>query len=69
VTFVVGKVAPGQDFLQALRFSPCQYHSTSAQTHLHQHIAVPEGQAGDAWEPSEKHCTSGNQTEMDTKVL
>ena len=35
--------------------------------HLHLHVVVP-GQTGEAWEPSKKHCPSGYQAVLDSKV-
>jgi hypothetical protein len=46
---------------------PISFHEFSVLIFIN--ILPVPGQSGDAWEPSKKHCTFGNRTAMDTKVL
>jgi hypothetical protein len=50
--FVVDKV-PGQVFPRAFQFSFVTIIPFMLHTHLHLHL-LPEGQRGEAWEPSKK---------------
>jgi hypothetical protein len=47
---------------------PISFHKCSILIFIYI-LHVPKGQSGDAWEPSEKHCSSGNRRALDTKVF
>jgi hypothetical protein len=61
VRFVVNKVALRQVF-------PCQCLSTKAPYSAYV-LLVPEGQAGEAWEPSDKHLSAAYRWVLDSKVV
>jgi hypothetical protein len=55
VRFLVDKVALGQISLQVLRFSPVSFHQCFILIGIYM-LLLPEGQMGQAWEPSKKQC-------------
>jgi hypothetical protein len=64
----VGKVVTKQAFLGVLRISsvnivPTKLHTPSL------HAVLPEGQTGEAREPSKKQCSFGTWEALDRKVL
>jgi hypothetical protein len=49
---LMDKVTLGQAFSRVLRVSPLCVVLTMLHTYLHLKFLVPEGQSGEAWEPS-----------------
>jgi hypothetical protein len=59
VIFMADKVAPRQGFLTIVRFClSVSFHQFSIFTFLYM-LPLPEGQTGEAWEPSKKQAFSG----------
>jgi hypothetical protein len=67
VRCVVEKVAVGQFFLPVLLFPPDSVIPYMLYTILICTLLLPEGQMGEAWEPSKEQCSFGNQGTLDTK--
>jgi hypothetical protein len=55
---MVGKVALGQIFLRVLRFPSVSIILPMLHTHLHLHVALTEGQTGEAWELFKNNAVS-----------
>jgi hypothetical protein len=53
VRFVFDKVALGKGFVRGLRFSPVSITPPTIHSNLNFNTLLPEGQAGEAWEPSD----------------
>jgi hypothetical protein len=68
---VVDKVAVGQVSLHVLLVFPCQYRSINApySSSSMYMLRLPEGQSGQALEPSKKQCSSGNRITWDKKYF
>jgi len=62
------KSGTGPCFSPSTSGFPSQYHSTNAPNWC-SFIVVPEGQMGEAWEPSKRQCSFGNQAALGRKVL
>ena len=66
---VVEKVALGQGFLRTLRFSLISIIPRMLHIHLHLHVALPEGQTGEAWEPLKSNALSEIREQWIEKYL
>ena len=60
VRFVEFKRALGQVYLPILLFSPVSIIPSVLYTHIHLHVALPEGQTDEVWKPSKKQCSFVN---------
>jgi hypothetical protein len=65
--FVVDKVTLQTGFPPSTSVFLCQYRSTN--TSFICMLVLPEGQTGEAWEPSKKQCSFGNRETLDIKVF
>ena len=65
--FVVDKVTLETGFPPSTSVFLCQYRSTN--TSFICMLVLPEGQTGEAWDPSKKQCSFGNRETLDIKVF
>jgi hypothetical protein len=67
--FVTDNVAQGQVFLGVHLFPmSVSFHQCSILNFIYTFL-LPEGQMGEAWEPSKKQYTFGNRGALNRKVL